>query len=65
MEDPEEMATPQGKIEKTNHNSSVHSEMWDNLTLRDMNTRNDDKADTWIADTAADQCTVTKRAWHA
>ena len=64
MEDPEEIAIPQGKREKVNHDSSVHSEMWDNTTLRAMNTRNDDKVDTWIVDTAVDKYTVTRRAWH-
>ena len=58
------MGIPQGKREKVNHDPLVYSEMWDDATLWDMSTRNDDEVDTWIVDIAADQCAVTRRSWH-
>ena len=44
--------------------SKLHSEMWGDLTLRSFGMSNGEEENVWIVDAAADQCTVTKKAWY-
>ena len=44
--------------------SYVLPKMWDSLCLRNMGVDSMEERDILICDAAADQCTVTRHAWH-
>ena len=58
------MSTVEAKKHRVETESSVLGKMWDNLCIRNMDIEERGDEDILICDTAADQCAVTRGAWH-
>ena len=60
----EVLSAPRGKRIMMENECNTLANAWDILCFRNVSVGNIEEENVWIVDTAADQCTVTRRAWH-